>query len=699
MKDVRLPVYIVLTLALLLVVACSRDGGGDSDTTRVAADDPATQDAGASTEATPAETALPGPSATATVTPAPTSTPTPTRVPTGPVTVCTAEEPPSLYLYGPRTYSARVVHDVIYDGPIDTQAYGYQAVILEKIPALADGDARIETVTVEEGDSVVDANGNVVRLRDGIQLRPSGCFGDDCAVTFTVSGAETSASSQPDEEGAVAVDSLEMDQLVVDFTLLPDLSWADGERLTVEDSVFSYELAQSAQIPPRQRTGTQGLVPERRVDPVERTASYTAVDELTVRWTGLPGHLDPYYQGNFFHPLPSHQLEGLEAEALQSAEESARLPLGWGPYTVAEWVDGERIVAERNPHYFRAGEGLPYYDRVIVRFIGDGSLAPADAVANGDCDLVTNDALPADWQRFVDLEADGALTFHRDTGTIWEHLDFGINTAPHYDWRGDLFQDRRVRQAAAHCVNRQRIMEEVTAGQSVVPDAYVPPDHPFYEQAELTHYEYDPQAGIGLLQEAGWRDTNGDGVSEGYGIEGLEEGTRLIFNYATTTSELQQRVAQMVAADLAQCGFQVTVNAEPVAPQVFFASDVNSPIFGRSFDVTSFAWFSDALPPCHLYVTSEIPDAGNGWTGFNVTGYSNEGYDTACSRANGLVPGMDGYTSSHLEALRIFNRDLPAIPLFVHLRAALTRPDLQGITLDPSQPTEMWNVENFRPAE
>ncbi|MFW6068645.1 MAG: ABC transporter substrate-binding protein [Chloroflexota bacterium] len=686
-------------LLLLVGVSCSQEEGDGEDlgAAQQTATSPAVVAETAVTTPEPEDT--PEPAATATVSPTPGPTATATREPTGALTVCMAQEPASLFLYGPDSYAARVVREAIYDGPIDTREYGYQAVILEKVPSLADGDARLETATVGEGDLVVDAAGNVVTLRDGVTVRPAGCFSDECAVSYVsdspAAGGEEGAEEGEDETAA----TVEMDQLVVDFQVLEGITWSDGEPLTAEDSVFSFQVAELAEIPPRQRTGQQGVVPARRIDPVVRTASYEATGELAVRWTGLPGYLDSYYQGNFFVPLPEHQLGAMTPEELQQAEASARLPLGWGPYVLSEWVPGEQITANRNEHYFRADEELPYFDAVEFRFAGENGHQLPDALQDGACDVVTNDALGLDWESYSQWAEQGAVQFYHTPGTIWEHVVFGINPSAQVTWRDDLFEDARVRQAAAHCIDRQALMNELMGGYSAVPNAYVPPDHPLYPADELNTYDYDPQAGMALLQEAGWRDTNGDGILEAYGMEGLADGATLVFNFVTTESALRERVGAVVANNLAQCGMSVNVTAEPVPPQVFFTPDINSPIFSRTFDMTGFAWFADMLPPCHLYLSSETPSAATGWSGFNVSGFSNEAYDQACQSARGTVPGMDTFAERHAEAMRIFNEQLPAIPLFVHLKTALARPDIEGLTLDPTQTGDTWNLESLRRSE
>ncbi len=642
----------------------------------------------AAAEETPAagETAGAVPAATDTPPPEPSVTPTATAVPTGPLNICLGAEPDSLYLYGPTSDAAVLIRELVYDGPIDTRGYDAQPVILEELPSLDNGGATLETVFVREGENVLDVDGSVVRLHPGVTVRPAGCFDDSCAVTYErpeelqppPPTATPEATADPDEPTRPAPRptlppnfGLEMDQLQATFRLLPGLTWSDGEPLTAADSVFSYELARHAQIPPRLPTGHQGLLPPRSLDPLLRTASYTATDELTAVWAGVPGYFDPHYRSNFFIPLPAHRLEGLSTEELLQADDSARLPLGWGPYVLTEWVPGERIVAEPNPNYFRAEEGLPYFDQVIFHFAGGEPEDYLARLSSGECDIVVQNALSGGLEAYRAAEGQGELAINAVPGPIWEHLDFGINPVEDYTLRGDIFEDARIRQAAAHCLNREALAATAGMAGTTIPDAYIPPQHPLYEQAALTGYAYDPDRGRALLAEAG--------------VGGPLPATLLAPPHV-------QAVAAQIAADLGQCGFSVTV-ADPVDPAVFFGAGEESPIFGRRFDLALFAWTSNAQPACHLYMTREIPTAQTLWQGFNVSGFQNEAYDAACLQALRAAPGMEQYEAGHLEALRIFNAELPAVPLYQQLRAVVARTDVAGLDVDPTAQSELWNVE------
>lgn len=702
----------LLLIVLLLAAGCER--GDDPAPTLPATSAAQTPAAGETPAAEGAAVATAEENSEAVVTPDATALPTatPTRVPTGPLTVCLGEEPPSLYLYGPPSDAARLIREVVYDGPIDTGGYDVQPVILEELPTLDNGGATLETVFVHEGEYVLDVDGNIVRLRSGITVRPAGCFDDTCAVTYE--RPESEEAEEPptpvpeptttgDESGAPAPSArptlppnagLEMDQLTANFRLLPGLVWSDGEPLTAADSVFSYQIAQEAELPPRLRTGNQGLVPPRSLDPILRTASYTATDELEVTWAGVPGYFDPNYRSNFFIPLPAHLLEGMTAAELLQADATARLPVGWGSYVLTEWTPGEQITAERNPHYFRAGDGFPYFDEIIFRFTAQQQQAYLADLQNGECDVIVQNALSTNLDEYLPLEGQGELVIETVPGPIWQHLDFGINPVDGYSVRGDYFEDARVRRAAAFCLNREAIAEAAGMRGTTIPAAYIPPQHPLYEEAGLAAYPFDPEQGRALLAEAGWEDRDGDGIVEAGGVAGVANGARMVVGLHMAPAERRDAVAAQIAADLGQCGFNVNV-AEPVDPALFFATSDESPVFGRRFDLASFAWLADSEPPCHLFLSREIPTSQSLWQGFNVTGYSNEAYDAACLRGLEAAPGMESYESGHIEALRLFNAELPVVPLFQNLRVVVARPGVTGLGVDPTTQSELWNIESL----
>lgn len=600
----------------------------------------------------------------ATATPDPTATPIPSPTPTPKprvLTLCLGSEPASLYLYEDNMYVAQVIRQAIYDGPIDTVNYTYQPVILQKLPSLADGDAVLTTVSVEAGAQIVDAKGDVVKLTPGTRVRPAGCRAAECEIAF---------DGQP----------LTMDQMQVTFTLKPDLRWSDGEPLTAQDSVYSFELARHAGTPNWKWLEL-------------RTSSYTAPDDHTVVWTGLPGFLDPAYVTAFWTPLPAHAWRQYTPAQMMEQDAVIRTPLSYGPYVIDKWEPGQYIRLSPNPYYFRAAEGLPSFERLTFRFISNQNVKTAlDALAQGQCDVLSLDLdLARDLQRLREMESAGEGRMYAVSGPIWEHLTFNTNPPPDYE-KPAFFQDARTRRAVAFCINRQTIIERVTDGLGVISDTYIPLEHPLYAADAVVQHPYDPAQGQALLEEIGWRDLDGDGIREAHGIPGFFDGTPFHIHYSTTTADMRTQTSALIAADLAACGIQADV--EQLDPATFFQDGAGTPLYGRQFDLAEFAWLTNVQPPCGLYLSTETSSADNQWSGQNFGGYANATYDALCNQALAALPGEPAYLPAHSEAQRLFSADLPALPLFFRSRLYAARADLTGFSVDAIT-VETWNIEGF----
>ena len=593
-----------------------------------------------------------------------TATPEP-EAPAGPKTlvVCLGQEPDTLYLHGTDMLAAAHIQEAVYDGPIDNRTYAYQPVIIEKLPSLEDGDALINAVTVQAGDMVVNPVGDPVELAEGMTVRPAGCMAEDCEIEFTG-------------------DPIEMDQMVVTFEMLEGLTWSDGTPLTADDSVYSFEVWADPDTPASRYL-------------VDRTTSYEATSDTTVVWTGLPGYIDAVYYTNIYQPFPRKLWQddlGLTAADLIEAEESSRMPMGWGAFVIKEWVSGDHITVEKNPNYFRAAEGLPYVDTVIYRFVSDSNAAVAQLIS-GECDIVTQDAALEDQSELLlKLEQENVVKPIFVTGTTWEHVDFGINPVEDYA-RPDFFEDVRVRQAFAMCLDRQSVVDTILYGRSYAIDTYIPREHPLYAGDRVTSWPYDPEAGMALLEEVGWVDSDGDGVREASGVEGVPDGTLLEFNWGSTTAAMRIQYMQIFQQNLAGCGFKVNLANVPAAE--WFADGPDGPLGGRRFDVGSFAWLTGVQPACELYSAKFIPTLENNWGGQNYPGFNNAEYDAACNRALTALPDTEDYIEGHKEAQRLFSEQLPVVPLFLRIKLAATRPEVLGFVMDPTENSEMWNVETL----
>ena len=578
------------------------------------------------------------PVSTATV--APTPTPQPPRV----LSICMGAEPASLFPYADVSAAGRAIRQAIYDGPIDIDQGEAKPVILQRSPSLENGDAQLRPVEVEPGDVIMDNQGEWATLEEGVSYRPSGCTNMDCAQVYQ--GEQT----------------VTMDTLAVRFFLKPEVLWSDSTPLTAEDSVYAFSVA-------RDFYGDNHPI-------LPFTQSYTALDSYTIEWVGIPGYQAPYVD-HFFSPLPEHLWGQMSVDQLLTTDQSARLPVGWGPYSIEEWVEGDHIRLRRNPDYFRAGEGLPAFDHLVFRFVQDGDAA-VDALLAGECDLVHQTAL--------DLEQAGRLLEAQDAGEALvsiqpsgalEQAVFGI--LPYDEMRLSLFKSPQVRQAVAMCIDRQAIIDQVLMGLSPVPDSYFPPDH-WLHAADLPTYTYDPAAALEMLAAAGWVDLDQDSSTPltSVGVAGVPDDTRFTFTYLVPDGPQRLAVAEMVQESLARCGIQAEIESQ--AWQTLLGPGPDSPVFGRAFDMAQFAWGASSRPPCFLYQSDQTPgpypDYPRGWGGGNPGGYTNPEFDRACQEATYTLPDLDVYTQANAQAQTIFLQNVPVVPLYWHQTLLAARPDM-----------------------
>jgi peptide/nickel transport system substrate-binding protein len=605
----------------------------------------------------------------------PTATATATAVPLKTLVVCLGDEPKSLYMYGDSSQSMWSVLESIYDGPFDTINYEPQAVIVKEVPTQDNGGVEVKSAAVSEGDLVANTEGDVVALEKGVTVFPAGCTTSGCAVAWD--------GSSP----------LSLSQMSVTFKLLDGIKWSDGQALTAADSVFSYTVAADP------TTTSSKLL-------VKKTASYTAVDDSTVNWVGVPGYLTQNPSAFFWTPLPQHSLKDIKVADLASNDAAAKAPLGWGAYKIDEWKPGDHIRLVKNTNYFRASEGLPYFDVVDYRFLGNLPQTDLSPILTGECDIIDSSVDMVDQIQTVrSMELDKKLKGYYGEGPEWEGINFGIQNSAYDDslnpWtdRVDFFGDARTRQAVADCVDRDSIIKDFLFSQSEIPSTYLTSSHPYFVK-DLPAYSYNPDAGKALLDQVGWMDTDNDPSTPrvSQNVANVLNSKPFEVNYLVADSGMDVQIANAVAANLQTCGIKANVQAVSAAD--LYASGPTGAVFGRNFDLVQMGWTSGRQNPCFLFATSEVPSAANDWMGtkfggVNLTGYSNSTYDQACQTY--LTAGLDAGAAStaNQTALTQLATDVPMVPLYFKTHMMISRPDLCGLNFDVTARSGLKDIESL----
>jgi peptide/nickel transport system substrate-binding protein len=379
------------------------------------------------------------------------------------------------------------------------------------------------------------------------------------------------------ENGGISADGR-----TITLRLRDDAVWSDGEPLTSADFLFTYEMTMS----PNNVVNT--TYPYSLIDTI------TAPDPYTVVMT-FEEPFVPWLATLWTYVLPQHVLQPVfEAEGtLDEAAWNLAPDVTAGPYVFAEWESGSYARFVRNDNYFGTPANI---DEIFFRFVPDDAAQTA-ALRTGDGDLGTFIPLsdvPA-------LEAAGvdviAVVSGYDEG--W-YIYFGEEAHP-------ALADVRVRQAIALCFDRFGINENLLLG--ITEPAVTFWDNTPFANPDLSAWPYDPQAGMDLLDEAGWVDSDGDGIRD-------QDGVSLSLTHGTTTRAIRADVQAVAQQQLAECGIDLEIIG--YSADVFFQSyggggpmatgqlDLGQWSASEAFpDPDSSRWLCDEIP------SDESPDGIN----------------------------------------------------------------------------------------
>ena len=343
------------------------------------------------------------------------------------------------------------------------------------------------------------------------------------------------------------------DNLTFTFHLRKEVKWHDGAPFTSADVLFTYRMYINPD------------VPTSYAEDFKQVAKAEAPDPYTFRVT----YHQPYAPaleswGTAIHPR--HLLEGQDV----TKSPLSRAPIGTGPFRFIEWAPGEKLVLEGNSDYF---DGKPYLRRVVYRIIPDSSTQFLELQSGG---LDFMGLTPIQYATQTDTPA-----FRRGFNKF-RYLGFGYSYLG-YNLRKPLFQDLRVRQAIAYAIDKQEIIDGVLLGLGKAATGPYKPDTWVYNP-NVRLYPHDPARARALLDEAGWRDTNGDGVRE-------RNGQKLAFTIVTNQgNDLRAKSAEIIQRRLKEVGCEVQIRI------VEWATFLKEFIFPGNFDVTILGWTGGPEP-------------------------------------------------------------------------------------------------------
>ncbi len=443
---------------------------------------------------------------------------------------------------------------------------------------------------------------------------------------------------------------------ILEFKLKEGVTFHNGEDLTAEDVKFTFDrIIQENMIeyPEPHTSPRKGLT-----GPLE---SVEVMDEYTVRLI-LSDPWPPALQMLVHQQiLPKDYFEEVGTEGF------LKHPIGCGPFKFVEGKLDEQIVVERFEDYYGGADDLPpvgppFLERVIFRFIPEASTRVA-ALQAGEVQVI--DMVPA--QMIPVLEEDPNVAVKTTGGTRPRWMEMNVHQAP--------FDDVLVRQAMNYAVDVDLIVEKILDGRATVLAGALSPYNNFADLT-LEPYGYDPDEALSLLEEAGWKDTDGDGTLDKDGNP---------FSFTIDTTETDKEYVEAIAGQLREIGIDATV-------RIWDMATLRPLLLGGERTAFVGSWGDSAFDPVghfeakwHTYVEGSPYGRGNYST------YSNERVDELIE-AGEVENDVEKRHEIYDEAQGTVYEEAPGVFLFVPEEVEASTIAVQNWAPSPDSRENMHDV-------
>jgi peptide/nickel transport system substrate-binding protein len=311
-------------------------------------------------------------------------------------------------------------------------------------------------------------------------------------------------------------------------------------------------------------------------------------------------------------------------------------PVGTGPFIFKEWQQGNKITVEKNPAYWEKGK--PYLDRVTFHLMGNPVIG-VPRMLSGELDMVPyltpNDARS--------LEGKPQIKLFKSPGSRWVSLHIVTTSPP--------FTDVRVRQAIAYALDRQRIVDIVSAGQGVIANGPTPPSLWWFDK-DLPNYEHNPEKAKKLLAEAGYP-------------------SGLSLTLSLPPDSMYRPLASLVQEQLKDAG--IKVNIQPVS-----ASEWEPRLANNQINLIPIRWTQrpdpDGLFSLLFYSKSQV----------NLTRFNNSEVDGLLVQARG-EKDRDRRREIYGRAQKIIAEQVPYVNLFFAVEYTAMQSNVQNFTYIPDE--------------
>jgi peptide/nickel transport system substrate-binding protein len=472
----------------------------------------------------------------------------------------------------------------------------------------------------------------------------------------------------------------------VDLQIKPGLLWSDGEPLDLEDLRYTWEWVLDEE--------QTGIV----------TLGWDLIDGIEVGDDGLTAtvHFCKNYAGYLgvllqSALLPEHYMSEIpiaeaNANSYPLSADIANAPVS-GPFKYVT-AGANSIELERNENW-KGGDHPPYLDGVTYQFFPDNKEGMIAAFLAGEIDVATN-LLQGDYDAIKGVDPDVGVAL---VEPAWEYEHLDLNQSGAGPGRGHpALTDIEVRKAIAQAIDKSALYETVFPGQPV-PDINVctnaPPGTYWRLEDGIECLDFDVEAANQTLEDAGYTDSDGDGIRE-------NEGEPLVLEHCTSNVPARTLSADYLAGAFEEIGIQLNVNIVDSTTVLFatwpdVAADTKCNTSHGNYDTAEFAYvltFDLFGNYFFSYHSEQIPTEENEGNGFNTLRFDNEEMDAALETLQDAIRPEDTLEAAYT-VQEVFVSDLAEVVLYYRASSRGVSTRLQNFFKNPSTSSDMWNIEDW----
>ena len=447
--------------------------------------------------------------------------------------------------------------------------------------------------------------------------------------------------------------SVNPEEKTVTYKINPNFKWSNGEPVTTKDIVKTYEIMANQEY----ITSSKSLrynknrkaivgIEEYNEGKADKISGLEVIDDSTMKIHLTEITPSVSWGGNFVSEfVNAKQFEGVPMDKIIESPALRRSPLSYGPYYIKDIVQGEKVIFEANPYYYR---GEPKIKTIEMEILPPSQQVAA--IKSGKYDIVLK-VSPEIFPELEKLDNINILTKKASSMNYiafklgkWDEEKNEVVTDPN-----SKMYDLNLRKAIAYAIDMDAVSKQFYHGLSTPAKSQLSPLFPSLHNPEINGFKQDVEKAKQLLDEAGFKDVDGDGIREG------KDGKPVKYTLAMMSGgEIAEPLAQYYIQQWKAIGLDVELLDGRLLDSKNFYNRVNGDDPAIDFCIAGIGFGTD---PQQLAIFGKNAK-------FNISRYISDNLEAALDATVSKDAMNEEYrVKAYKDYEKVFMEEIPAVPI------------------------------------